>query len=226
MVRWVAKRSQFKIRGVPYGVTGLPIVYYSPSTGLNYGGRLQWGDYRRRPYRYKLTAYWVRSTEGRYSYYYKVKVPRISGTGFGVRLLVGTRRDIRARYYGLGNDSERDTDLTTEGAPGFIDPNYYYYILDKPQVLFSLLRKIHGPVGMSVGFGLERTDVQKRGDEAWYKDDTDLAYEGPEDGVTGFASITLIWDTRDDPTIPGGAASTNGRMKPPQTRCWAWSSSR
>ena len=194
MVRWVAKHSQFRIRGVPYGVTGLPIVYYSPNTGLNYGGRLQWGDYRRRPYRYKLTVYWVRSTEGRFTYYYKFKVPRISGTGFGVRLIIGTRRDIRARYYGLRNESKRDTDL--------IDQNYYYYILDKPQVIFSLLREIYGPVGMSVGFGLERTDVHGRGDRAWYREDPDLENEGTVDGITGFASVTLNWDTRDDPTIP------------------------
>lgn len=202
MVRWVSRRSQFRIRGIDYGVTGLPIVYYSPNTGLNYGGRLQWADYRRRPYRYKLTMYWVNSTEGRFTYYYKLKVPKISGTGFGVRLLIGTSRDIRARYYGLGNDSERDTDLTTAGSDFFLDENYYCYVLDKPQFVFSLLREIYGPVGMSVGFGLERTDVQKRGDVAWYDEDPTLENEGTVDGVTGFASVTLNWDTRDDPTIP------------------------
>ena len=33
MVRWMAKRRQLEIAGVPYGITGLPLFYYSPNTG-------------------------------------------------------------------------------------------------------------------------------------------------------------------------------------------------
>ena len=61
-VLWLAKRRQVAIAGVPYGITGLPVVYYSPRTGWNYGARLQWADYRRRPYRYKVVLNTVRST--------------------------------------------------------------------------------------------------------------------------------------------------------------------
>ncbi|MFH1567329.1 MAG: hypothetical protein ABIL09_04955, partial [Gemmatimonadota bacterium] len=86
MVRWVAKRRQFEVEGVPYGFTGLPIFYYSPNTGYNYGLRVQWTDYQRWPYRYKVTLSWLRSSGGRYSHYLRLKVPDISGTGFGLRL--------------------------------------------------------------------------------------------------------------------------------------------
>ena len=107
VVRWIGRRRQFSLNGIPYGFTGLPLVYFSPNTGWNYGARLQWSDYRRRPYRYKLTFYTLRSEEGGASYSVRLKVPRIKGTGFGVRLLAGTRKDIRARYYGLGYNTDK-----------------------------------------------------------------------------------------------------------------------
>ena len=189
--RWVARRRQFNLLGVPYGFTGLPIVFPSANTGFNYGFKANWVDYRRKPYRYKATVYWVKSTEGRYSYTVRLKVPRISGTGFGVRLQATSSKDIRARYYGLSNDSVNDKNAAE---------NYYYYVLSLPRFIFSLLRHVHGPVSMSVGFGLEQTDVDPRGDVSFYQVEErgDLVI----DGVTGFLSATVDYDTRDDPTIP------------------------
>ncbi len=199
-VRWMAKRRQFTIGGVDYGFTGLPILYFSPSTGWNYGTRLQLADYSRRPYRFKLTFFSQNSTNGRINYFLKLKVPRISGTGFGVRLLASVKRDIGVRYYGLGNDSENNKGFVDRNHPSFIDKDYYHYILSSPRLLMNLLRKIYGPMLLSVGFGLERTDIDRRGDTAFYVvNDTP---DGVKDGITGFASITVRWDTRDDPVIP------------------------
>lgn len=80
-VRWMSKRRQFTLAGVPYGVTGLPFLFFSPNTGWNYGMRVHWADYRRRPYRYKLTLHTQQSTEGKIKNRIRLKVPRISGTG-------------------------------------------------------------------------------------------------------------------------------------------------
>ena len=199
-VRWMAKRRQFTLGGVDYGFTGLPILYFSPSTGWNYGMRLQLADYSRRPYRFKLAFLSQNSTAGRMNYFLKLRVPHISGTGFGVRLLASVKRDIRVRYYGLGNDSEYNKGFVDREHPEFIDVDYYHYILHSPRLLMSLLREIYGPMLLSVGFGLERTDVDRRGDTAFYVvNDTP---DGVKDGITGFASITVRWDTRDDPVIP------------------------
>ena len=199
VVRWTAKRRQFTINGVDYGFTGLPVIYYSPSTNWNYGLRLQWADYRRRPYRYKLTVFFQNSTSKRKSYFIKFKVPRISGTGFGLRLIGSVKHDIRARYYGLGNDSEfnkgyvdRDHECNC-----YIDEDYYHYTLRSPRLLMSLLREIYGPVLLSVGFGLERTDVDSRKQSS-----INHPPDGVTDGITGFVSAMLKWDTRDDPVIP------------------------
>ena len=192
--RWVSKRRQFTLNGIPYGFTGLPIVFFSPNTGWNYGLKAHWADYQRAPYRYKMTVYWVRSSEGRASSALRLKVPNISGTGFGVRLMGSIRKDIRARYYGLSNNSERDQELIDA------DENYYHYVLKLPRFLFSLLRHIHGPVSMSAGFGLESTDVDARGARSFFEEQPP-AYTAV-DGTTGFISLTLQYDTRDDPTIP------------------------
>ncbi|MFC1526196.1 BamA/TamA family outer membrane protein [Candidatus Latescibacterota bacterium] len=206
MVRWMAKRRQLELAGVSYGVTGLPIFYYSPNTGWNYGFRAQWADLQRRPYRYKVTVYWVGSTENKYTRYVKLKVPNISGTGFGLRLIAGTRRDIRARYYGLGNGSERVTEWYDPKSPEFRDEDYYHYVLKEPRFIVSLLRHVYGPVSLSAGLGLETTDIDARGDSSFYQLDLrggKLSNEGTAvDAVTGFISFTLNWDTRDDPTIP------------------------
>lgn len=200
-VRWLSKRRQFTLGDVPYGVTGLPFAYLSPNTGWNVGMRLHWADYRRRPYRYKLTLHVQRSTEGKLKNRIRLKVPRISGTGFGVRLEARFERNLRTRYYGLGNQSQYDEELIERGSSRYIDENYYYYVLSEaPRLLASFLRHIHGPVTASVGFGLENTEVKQRGVAAFYLDQG--TPDGVRDGFTGFMSCTLEWDSRDDETIP------------------------
>ena len=201
MAKWMTRRKQLSIGDRNFGFTGLPIVFYTPtSESWSYGVRVQWADYQRPPYRYKLTFNGVRSTAGRLSLFGRLKVPRISGTGFGVRLFIASTRDVRARYYGLGNETEFDPNLENPDHADFIDENYYFYVLERPRAIMSLLRHLHGPVSMSVGFGLERSEIHPRGSQSFYLDDG--AREGVIDGVTGFLSMTLEWDTRDDPTIP------------------------
>ena len=199
-VRWMSKRRQFVLAGTPYGITGLPIVYYSPGSGWNYGGRLQVADYDRRPYRYKLSMHWVKSTRGKRIGYLRFKVPHIAGTGFGLSLRASDKRDIRARYYGLSNDSERNRGLTDPGHPDFVDENYYHYVLESPRLIVYLLRHLYGPLTVSLGLGLERTDIDGRGERSYYLDAG--TPDGVVDGITGFVGLSLRWDTRDDPSIP------------------------
>ena len=205
-VKWMAKRSQVSFNGTPYGITGLPVVYFSPGTGWNYGTRVQIADYSRRPYRYKLTVHSVSSSEGKRNTYVRLKVPHLSGTGFGLNLVASTRKDIRARYYGLSNESDYNRDLIDPKHPDFIDEEYYHYVLEEPRVFASLLRHVYGPVTMSFDLGLERTDVDEAAVVA--PDNSRSFYkrigtpDGVVDGVTGFVGVKLIWDTRDDPTIP------------------------
>lgn len=197
-VRWLAKRKQFNIAGVPYGVTGLPMVYYNSRTGWNYGARIQWADYRRRPYRYKFILHAVRSDQGKVDYFLRLKVPRISGTHFGVQLVAGMERNLRARYYGRGNNTSNH--FVDPGGQKVRDEDYYYYILEEPRFIFSLLRQLYGPLSMSAGLGMERTDIEPRGERSFYVDAGTPG--GVVGGSTGFVSATLQWDTRDDEVMP------------------------
>ena len=199
-VHWVGRRRKFTLEGSPYGFTGLPILYFSPYTGWNYGARLQWSDLRRRPYRYKLILHWARSTEGKIKYLAIAKVPRISGTGFGVFLQLSLERDMRTRYYGFGNDSVYHRKYTDPQSPSFRDEDYYYYVLERPRGIFRLLRQLRGPLSMSAGFGVERAQVSRHGERSYYAEEG--TPDGVVDGVTGFASLTLQWDSRDDETLP------------------------
>ena len=201
VVKWLAKRRQFTIRGVDYGFTGLPILYFSPTTGWNVGLRGQLLDYRRLPYRYKMTFYSRRSSEGRIVVRYRLKVPRIAGTGFGMRLVVSYKRDPWARFYGQGNDSKRNTNLIIPPLLTAKDREFYFlYDLKNPRVIASVLRHIYGPLSLSVGFGLETADVDQRGARALYREEG--TPDGVVDGITGFMGATLSWDSRDNDVMP------------------------
>ena len=200
-VRWMAKRRQFTLRGIPYGVTGLPFAYLSPNTGWNWGARVHWADYRRQPYLYRLTVHVQQSSEGKLKNRVRLRVPRISGAGFGLRMEFVRERNIRTRYYGLGNDSSFNRDFIKPSSADFKDENYYHYILERnPRVLVSLFRQLYGPASMSVGFGLERVDVDQRGTQAFYLERG--TPDGVIDGFSGFISATFQWDTRDDEVMP------------------------
>ncbi len=199
-VRWLAKRRQLTINDVPYGVTGLPVFYYSTNTGWNYGARIHWVDYQRRPYRYKTTINTLHSTRGRSDSYLRFKVPKISDTGFGVELLFADRQDIRVRYYGRGNQSEIVDAFTDPDSPCFRDENYYYYVLQQPSFTFTLLRHLYGPLRISTAVGLQSTTVRPRGERSYYLD-AGTPY-GVRDGHAGFVGFRLTWDTRDDETVP------------------------
>ena len=200
-VRWLAKRRQFTLRGIPYGVTGLPFVFLHPNTGWNWGAHVHWADYRSQPYLYKLTLHVQQSSEGKLKNRVQLKVPRISGTGFGLGLELIRERNLRTRYYGLGNNSKFNRDFVAPDSPDFKDENYYYYILERnPRILVSLFRRLYGPASMSVGFGLERVGVGQRGSQAFYLEHG--TPDGVIDGFSGFISATLQWDTRDDEVMP------------------------
>ncbi len=200
VVRWLAQRRQLRLNGVDYGFTGLPFLYYSPNTGWNYGARVQWADYSRRPYRYKFTLHLHRSIEGKHNFYLRLKVPHISETGFGLQLRLSLQRDLRTRYYGLGNLSDLNRNYVDPTHDDFKDENFYFYTLDRPRLLFTLIRDIVGPLSMTTNFGLERSDVSNRGTTAFYLEEG--TPDGVKDGVTGLLGISLVWDTRDDETIP------------------------
>ena len=204
-VKWMAKRRQFTINGIPYGVTGLPFIFYNPNTGWNSGARIHWADYRRRPYRYKLTFHSQSSTEGKRKHIFRLRVPRISGTGFGIRLRASTERNLQTRYYGLGNNSQFRSDWINPKSDTFKSEYYYFYELkEDPKLIINFLRHIYGPFTLSLGFGLENTKISSPGSKSFLVDQG--TPDGVKDGFTGFISIAMERDSRDDEVLPSSGS--------------------
>lgn len=196
--QWLSKRRQFSYRDVPYGLTGLPVAYFSRTSGWNYGGRVKLTDYRRRPFRYKIILNWVQSERERSDYFFRLQVPRIAGTGWGLRLQLDFSKGLR-QYYGLGNDTHFDKRFIDPGHPLYRDENYYLYSLRKPRLLFSLLRELRKSVLLAVGFGVKHVEITQPGAASLLFEQRPHGLQG---GLSGLAGLMLRWDTRDDEIIP------------------------
>lgn len=196
-LHWLAKRRSFTWRGVPYGLTGLPVGYYSGLSGWNYGARLKLTDYSRRPFRYKLTLNWVQSTRDRLDLFMRLRIPSLAGTRWGLNLQLDYYQGLRP-YYGQGNDTPYDRRLTRPGNPLFIARNYYTYRIHKPRLLFTLMRPIRHPLFIAAGFGLKHVDLRLPGQNNPLFADAQAHLVEGESGLVG---LMLRWDTRDDETL-------------------------
>ena len=197
-MRWLARRKQFSLRGVPYGLTTLPVAYLSVNKRWTYGGRLHWTDYGRVPYRYKVVLGWRESPERKFGYTFRVAVRRFLGTGFGFTLRASLNRTL-GRYFGRGNNSVFDKHRLDPRHPAFRDEGYYQYFLERPEVQFALLRDIRSPFLVSIGFGLSRAEIRQPGSASLLFEEAPPGIEG---GVDGYVALALRWDTRDDPVVP------------------------
>ena len=129
-MRWLARRKQFSYRGIAYGLTTLPVVYFNVNKRWTYGGRLHWTDYGRVPYRYKVVLGWRQSPERKFGYAFRLAVPHILGTGFGFTLRASLNRSL-GRYFGRGNSSAFQEDRLDPRHPAFRDEAYCQYSLDQ-----------------------------------------------------------------------------------------------
>ncbi|MCC7263349.1 MAG: BamA/TamA family outer membrane protein [Candidatus Latescibacteria bacterium] len=197
-LRWLAKRRSFTWRGVPYGLTGLPVGYYSGLSGWNYGGRVKLTDYSRRPFRYKLTFNWVQSTRDRLDLFMRLRIPSLAGTQWGLNLQLDYYQGLRP-YYGLGNNTLYDPRLTDPGSSLFVNRDYYSYRIHKPRMLFTLMRPIRYPFFIAAGFGLKHVDIRPPAQSSRLFEEQLFS---PGEGSSGLVGVMVRWDTRDDETLP------------------------
>ena len=197
--RYLVKRKQFSWRGVPYGLTGLPIVFFNPNRNWNFGGRIHLVDYSRRdPYRYKLTLQWNRPPQGQAGYYARFRMPRFRGGDWGLDLQVGAHFSF-GRYYGQGNDSPYVAGFIDPDSPIFKDRYYYHYALERPRFVVGLSRQIHHPLSFALALGGRWSRLRQRGEISL------LFTEQPRAGGmrnNGMIGGRLTWDTRDNEILP------------------------
>ena len=199
---WLRKRRTFSIEGVPYGATGLPLLFYTPSSGLTYGGWVQLANYESRPYRYRVMVQFLLTTQGRRDHSIRGELPTLWGTPFSLRVLMRDVNSVNTNFFGLGNRSERDTKI--------IESNEYYYIyrLEEQRTAFDFEGELFkGQIGAFFGLRFNRglptqRDALKKSYVFDYAASSNL--DRPIDGGdlneqwSNFVAVGLLHDTRDD----------------------------
>lgn len=194
------RRRTFDIDGVPYGATGLPIVFLTPASGLHYGGWMELANYGREPYAYRANVQWYLTTKGKRNHYMRLEFPTAFGYPLNTRVLTRDVKNTGANYYGIGNET-RISDEEVDG-----EPDYYSYLLEQQQSAFDLEYATLEPLVLFCGIRFNRS-VPSRIDEE--KADAYYVFNLPDDEVLGrgggwanFLLWGLIYDTRDDQEMP------------------------
>ena len=196
----LSRRRTFDIEGVPYGATGLPIVFFTPSSGLHYGGWLEVANYGRDPYTYRANAQWYLTTKGKRNHHMRLEFPTLFGFPVNARLLTRDLKNTGASFFGIGNETEiEDARIDRES-------DYYRYLLEQQQSAFDLEYARLEPMIIFGGVRFHRS-VPSRIDEAkanayYVFNLRDSDVQGRNGGWANFLVAGVMYDSRDDQELP------------------------
>ena len=128
----LSRRRTFDIDGVPYGATGLPIAFFTPSSGLHYGGWLEVANYGREPYVYRANVQWYLTTKGKRNHHMRLDFPTPFGFPVNARILTRDLKNTGASFFGIGNEADISDERTDR------EPDYYRYLLEQQLSAFDL----------------------------------------------------------------------------------------
>jgi outer membrane protein assembly factor BamA len=126
------------------------------------------------------------------------KFPKlVPGWRFALRLWM--QREARQNYFGIGNDTDSDSDNVTDAQP-------YYYRQDRKRMYVrgTIQREIVRGLRALAGFHVERFRIDTLPGPSIYGDQVVAGLVPPPDQATVDASIRagLVYDTRDDEVDP------------------------
>lgn len=196
----LSRRRTFDIDGVPYGATGLPIAFFTPASGLHYGGWLEVANYGREPYAYRANVQWYLTTKGRRNHHMRLEFPTPFRRPVSARFLTRDLKNTGAAFYGVGNDTEIDEARTAR------EPDYYRYLLEQQQSALDLEFEGLEPLVLVSGLRFNRS-VPSRIDEAkasaYYAFNLrESEVRGRSGGWSNFLFVGLLYDSRDDQESP------------------------
>jgi hypothetical protein len=193
----VVEKKFFELWGDPWTMQGLPIVFPSPSTGLNLGLKLMVQNIRRQdPHKYELDAQVLVSDRGRMKHALRVDVPHAISDRVRFTGRIAYDRDLTLPYFGIGNevylnpaDLERDLPLfeNTRSSPSIT--------LDS--LIYASKRVRLGPIA-----GFRWTDVS-------YPNPSLLAQQQPlgvDGGKTHYVGFGIMYDSLDWEPYPSQGA--------------------
>ena len=193
------RRRTFDIDGVPYGATGLPIAFFTPSSGLHYGGWLEVANYGREPYTYRANVQWYLTTKGKRNHHMRLEFPAPFGL-VNARLLTRDVKNRGASFFGIGNDTEIDKDRTDR------EPDYYRYLLEQQQSAFDLEYAELEPMvifgGVRFNRGVPSRIDEEKADAYYVFNQRESEIRGRGGGWANFLLVGLMFDSRDDQEVP------------------------
>ncbi|MFQ5769489.1 MAG: BamA/TamA family outer membrane protein [bacterium] len=197
----ILQNYEIEAFGSPHTINALPITYFDVRTGLNLGFRTLMLSKQKKPYLYRLTVQFIASFKGHHNHKLIFEYPEIGHSIFGFKLQGEWQRDLQARYFGIGNNSVYEKQLTDPKSAAFIDKDFYLYNLKQPRLtIFGSLR-ILPALHVWFGFGLQSVQPQlKNGPQTSYLAlDRPFGYSG---GAGKYLSFRLSWDTRATEIFP------------------------
>ena len=200
-VRRVLAPRQAQIFGRPYTYYFLPIAFYHFETGLNLGFTTHWFSPKRDAFLYRLRLQVIASLKNNHKHNFVFEYPQLADSKFGFILRGEWERSLQARYFGLGNNSVNDKELTTTGRENFIHNDFYVYTLKRPRLKLFLTYHIFPAFVFGFGGGFQTADPQPRDNPG----DSFLAVDRPFGYLGGSGkhlAFKINWDTRSNRVFP------------------------
>ena len=215
----LSRRRTFDIDGVPYGATAMPITFFTPSSGLHYGGWLEVANYGREPYVYRANVQWYLTTKGKRNHHMRLEFPTPFGLPLNARFLTRDAKNTGANFFGIGNDTEIDETRTER------ENDYYRYLLEQQQTAFDLEYAELEPVVLFSGVRFNRglpSRINEAKADAYYVFNLPASdIKGRSGGWANFFLLGLMYDSRNDQEQPTGGLLSEISMQLGGTLLWA-----
>ena len=191
-------------------VAGWPILSYRDDWGWLFGAYLDVFDYgeARAPegvspalYEWRVRGQSVATPGRMHDHFVQVDLPGIGASALRLLVSAGYGDYPSERYFGLGNASTWDPALESKGDPEFLHERYTCFRLRRPWATLSARL----PLGLArrlllvgaLGWEWDMVDAESG---------TRMALERPrgvEGAAHGYASLGLLYDSRDSEAMPG-----------------------
>ena len=184
---------------VPTGFrfAGIPVLNFNSDEGFGYGARAalyNHADGSYNPYLYTLETQLFFTTEGRRQVVLFFDAPHWPGPKQRLTAELRYQRFDPAPYFGLGNDTAYNEDLTDEESPAFIHEDYYGFRRTRTSAWASYQRRV-GPIKVLGGLGIVHAEVTPYDGPTLLDAATEV--NGKDGGFTNYLKAGLLYDTRD-----------------------------
>lgn len=192
LTRLFFTQKKTRLFGHVHTLNVVRFAYYDRYAGISLGLDATLND----PTRYHINLRLIASLRGAHNHRFLFAYPRVSGSRFGLFFRAEWLRDLRRRYYGLGNTSVNDRSLTDKKSDTYIDDTYYLYNFKRPRLTVWSSYLLSRQWSIWFGYGLQWVEPQlkKEPERSFLAQDRPFGYLG---GSGNHFTFRLSWDTRD-----------------------------